>query len=126
MNADFPLFISNFDLCFVYYGNQLDLFGMQDGVSVQMLSYSRHPIFSFDSFFFQPKFKRLLMASLIYKFCKNHTTRHEPSCSPLLAESASKVERTGTLEVSHEVDAMAAILTGVLLALVHILLARGA
>ncbi len=66
-------------------------------------------------FFIQPKFKRLLKASLIYKFC-----------SPLLAETASEVERTGALEVSHEVDAMSAILTRVFLTLVHILLARGA
>jgi hypothetical protein len=71
--------------------------------------------------FTHPNFKRLLKASLIYKYCKNPT-----SCSPLLAETASEVERAGALEVSHEVDAMAAILTGVLLTLVHILLARGA
>jgi hypothetical protein len=46
-------------------------------------------------------------------------------CSPLLAESAREVERAGALEVAHQVDAVAAILAGVLLALVHVLLTRG-
>ncbi len=82
MNADFLMFISNFDLFFVYYGNQIDLFGMQDGVSVhwqkrrlrspdlntehypKMLSYSRHPIFSFDSFFYSAEIKETLEGKL--------------------------------------------------------------
>ena len=45
--------------------------------------------------------------------------------SPLLTEAPRIVERTGALEVPHKVDAMAAILTGALLTLVHILLTRG-
>ena len=57
--------------------------------------------------------------------CSTHLVQ-SPTTLPFLAEPASIVQGAGALEVPHEVDAMAAILTGILLTLVDILLTRGA